>query len=274
VAAPKEASRILWAAKGTSARARHIRPYWRPSWKVPLKGYRALEGPLERAVIASKQKAVLRLKDQFEAKYGERSLFPYYRYSPTELRTQQAYLAFFPRSLFGLFPELGRQVASYDALSNVELPAVELDPPDPFLYLANENIDVDHPGTIKVDRAAVVAARREHSRLQNTLRSRALKAKKTLVKPPNDANVDLAWKGPRSKTTVAEVKSLSYANEVHQLRYGLGQLLDYLDEFAANGTKANGVLFVSRPPSKFSWLRKCEAMGVELCWPDNWPRGL
>ena len=56
-------------------------------------------------------------------------------------------------------------------------------------------------------------------------------------------------------------------NEEHQLRYGLGQVLDYMDEANEAGHVPEGVLFVNRPPRRMTWMRKCRDLNIQLCWP-------
>jgi hypothetical protein len=68
-------------------------------------------------------------------------------------------------------------------------------------------------------------------------------------------------------TYVAEVKSITSANEEHQLRLGLGQVLRYRHMLAADGRAVNAVLVPEREPSDPSWIHLCRAVGVTLAWP-------
>jgi hypothetical protein len=65
---------------------------------------------------------------------------------------------------------------------------------------------------------------------------------------------------------IAEVKSLTVANEVRQLRYGLGQILQYATTLAH--LDPNLVLAVERAPEDPTWVDVCASSGVTLCWPD------
>lgn len=107
----------------------------------------------------------------------------------------------------------------------------------------------------------------KHRQLQNGLaqqvRDRGLQPLSPL---PTDPAFDLAWRDDGT-LTVAEVKSLRLENESHQLRAGLGQLLDYVDQLSARAQQVRGVLWVERAPSEDRWLGICERAGVILAWP-------
>jgi len=66
---------------------------------------------------------------------------------------------------------------------------------------------------------------------------------------------------------VAEVKSLTAANEEKQLRLGLGQVLRYAHQLDRQAGTVP-VLVVERIPRDSSWERLCEKLGVVLVWPD------
>lgn len=274
VVGPRRDETILWASKGTSARSHQIRPYLRAGWLVPLGGYTPLDPPTLQEEIIARRSAVFRLRHQLEARYGLGLHYPYYRYGTDQLRTLQAYMAVFPRELLDLFPSLRAQLKAFEQLSDAELPPPVDEPAEPDLYLANEQITVNRSGMIEIDPEALTRANRSHAQLQNLLRQRVLGAGKRLL-PVDGANVDLGWRvGTRGQIVIAEVKSLTLDNEEHQLRYGLGQLVDYLDELDNDGRHPLGVLFIARAPRRMSWVRKCERAGIELCWPGRWPQGL
>lgn len=107
----------------------------------------------------------------------------------------------------------------------------------------------------------------KHRRLQNALaqqvRERGLRP---LSPMPTDPAFDLAWRD-EDTLTVTEVKSLRLENESHQLRTGLGQLLDYVDQLGERAPQVRGILWVERAPSEERWLGICERAGVILAWP-------
>jgi hypothetical protein len=90
------------------------------------------------------------------------------------------------------------------------------------------------------------------------------------LQPGNDSPpYDLAWE---TDTTifVAEVKSLTLANEERQLRLGLGQVLRYWHALSARTKKpVTAVIAVERKPADESWLALCDRLGVLLVWPDS-----
>lgn len=66
---------------------------------------------------------------------------------------------------------------------------------------------------------------------------------------------------------VAEVKSLTVANESRQLRLGLGQVLHYRAMLQHQHPEVRPVLAVEREPSDGLWLDLCQELGVGLVWP-------
>lgn len=65
---------------------------------------------------------------------------------------------------------------------------------------------------------------------------------------------------------VAEVKSLTAANEERQLQLGLGQLLRYRHMLADNAREVRAMLYVERRPRDDAWIEVCESVGVVLRW--------
>lgn len=85
-------------------------------------------------------------------------------------------------------------------------------------------------------------------------------------------NFDLAWEPDSAKLYVCEVKSLTDANERHQIRLGLGQVLDYATLLAAARTHQEvvPVLLLEREPHERShWSTVCSKVGVTLTWPTR-----
>lgn len=271
VAGPPEESTIRWAAKGTASREQHVEPYERPAWLVPLTGYQVLDPPTTQEEVVARRDQILQVKQDLENEHGTGLQFPYNRYRDG-LRTLQAYLALYPRDLLDVFPELASQVSDYEALDPSEIQPPESDPEDPDLFLADEDIAVNHSGQVTIDPDALTRANQSHAAAQNKLRQRVIDRGGKLSKPIDGANVDLAWADKRGRTTVAEVKSLTATNEAHQIRYGIGQLIDYLHEYEQAGIQdAIGVLFLARPPARQCWVAKSDWVGIELCWPGKWP---
>lgn len=111
---------------------------------------------------------------------------------------------------------------------------------------------------------------RVHRSLQNHLAELASRANHEVWSPaPTDPEFDIAWKRADGIVTVVEVKSLHEANEVKQLRLGIGQVLDYTDALRRRGFQVRSVLYVPRAPSDDRWMDITRSVGVELHWPEN-----
>jgi hypothetical protein len=75
---------------------------------------------------------------------------------------------------------------------------------------------------------------------------------------------DLGW-SVGTTSWIAEVKSITTANEERQLRYGLGQVLHYGTTLAHLNPRL--VLVIERAPSNPEWSAVCASAGVALTWP-------
>jgi hypothetical protein len=83
------------------------------------------------------------------------------------------------------------------------------------------------------------------------------------------AQVDLLL-DQTERITVIEVKSLQDGNDLDQLRYGLGQTLDYMHRYRSDGRDVHGVLwFSSEPKDSERWQQLCNRYGVRLGWPGT-----
>ena len=120
-----------------------------------------------------------------------------------------------------------------------------------------------------VDPSLVERGIRGHAATQNAL---AAFLERNGVQPRSPAsdepNFDLAWIQGNSYW-VAEVKSLTEANEEKQLRLGLGQLLRYRQLLHARG-QVRAVLAVEHQPSDNSWQALCQELDIILTWPPGW----
>jgi hypothetical protein len=66
---------------------------------------------------------------------------------------------------------------------------------------------------------------------------------------------------------VAEVKSITTANEEKQLRLGLGQVLRYRHLLSYGGRRVVACLVAERQPTDASWTALCTELGITLMWP-------
>jgi hypothetical protein len=83
---------------------------------------------------------------------------------------------------------------------------------------------------------------------------------------------DLGWE-EEDTFFIAEVKSLSPANEERQLRLGLGQLLRYAHVMRSIGIDPiQPVLAAEGEPTDLTWLNTCAELTVILTWPQRFGR--
>jgi len=109
-----------------------------------------------------------------------------------------------------------------------------------------------------------------HRRLQNHLAEAVRRAGLEPLSPCSiDPDFDLAWYVPGGSLVICEVKSLTEVNETRKLRTGVGQLLDYLDQFLLRNLDTQGVLWVEREPSLPRWADLCRRVGIQLAWPGQ-----
>jgi hypothetical protein len=117
---------------------------------------------------------------------------------------------------------------------------------------------------------------RAHARLQNELAG-AVRAAGYEPRSPSvdDPQYDLSWRRADGVIVVVEVKSLSWTTETHQLRLGVGQVIQYRWNLAElYHTEVVAVLFVEREPTDRDWVSLCESEGIILAWPETLPRVL
>lgn len=124
------------------------------------------------------------------------------------------------------------------------------------------------PQPFSVDPNVVDRGTRGHKRTQNFLADFLIGLGIEPQSPgPGDPDFDIGWRAGGT-WFVAEVKSLTAANESRQLRLGLGQVLDYHDELARGTAEVQAVLMVERNPDNPRWAQICQRHGVILAWPE------
>lgn len=120
----------------------------------------------------------------------------------------------------------------------------------------------------RFDPDAIDRGTNAHKKIQNqladTVRERGWEP---LSPSDSDPLFDVGWT-TASAAWIAEVKSLTPANEERQLRLGLGQVLSYAHLVDWGFEKNHPVLAVEREPSADYWPDLCQSHGVALSWPD------
>jgi hypothetical protein len=253
---------VVWAARGLSARNAGIQPHRRPGWYVGLKQYVMLDQQVSLESIRDAQTELSALREQLIGLVDWPLYFPFEMGNKRPLRPMQGYLFKLPAFFVEHFPQL-RQTGS--PISIKEL-SKEFGREYRF---ADENTSVGQSDPFSLDPALVERGLRSHATTQNALAEYLKERGHQPRSPgPDEPNFDLAWICD-SWTWVAEVKSVTEANEETQLRLGLGQLLRYQQAFHSRGN-VRAVLVIERPPTDLCWETLCEELDILLIWPENW----
>ncbi|MCY3863671.1 MAG: hypothetical protein OXG30_06695 [bacterium] len=120
----------------------------------------------------------------------------------------------------------------------------------------------------RFDPDAIDRGTNAHKKVQNQLAD-AINARGWEPLSPSDSDplFDVGWIAADA-AWIAEVKSLTSANEERQLRLGLGQVLSYAHLVDWGVDINRPVLAVEREPSSAYWPDLCESHGVALSWPE------
>jgi hypothetical protein len=109
---------------------------------------------------------------------------------------------------------------------------------------------------------------RAHRRTQNQLHDVLASAGRTPRSPaPGEPQFDIAWEDGDA-ICIAEVKSMSGANEEKQLRLALGQVLRYSHLLSARERPVRSFIAVEREPQDASWIDLASQCGITLMWPQ------
>jgi hypothetical protein len=134
---------------------------------------------------------------------------------------------------------------------------------------ANEAASVAERDPFPTDPDLIERGTRSHARLQNQLADNVASAGLVPLSPSDeDPQFDLAWRDG-ADLHVAEIKSTTAANEEHQLRLGLGQVLRYRHALAADGTTVHATLYVEQRPADPAWSDLCQSLQITLRWPTR-----
>ena len=184
----------------------------------------------------------------------------------------------FNDSLFdGLVPDEAASLGSYPRTEPVDeqeipVPEPEATEPDskpvgvPYVA-ANETASVAERDPFPTDPDLIERGTRSHARLQNQLAAEVAAAGSVPLSPIDSGpRYDLAW-WDDADLHVAEIKSTTPANEEHQLRMGLGQLLRYRHALSTDGMTVHATLYVEQQPADPAWSDLCRTLQVTLRWP-------
>lgn len=146
---------------------------------------------------------------------------------------------------------------------SAESPVSDLIFLEPYSDVDQEGLELDESDPFGVDPSQIEIGRREHQRVQNEV-ARWLRDSGLAPLKPRASGIqfDLAWY-LGSQLFVAEIKSCTSENLVKQFRLGLGQVLDYAEEF-----DAQPVLILSTRPSTDRLVAVAARVQVTLLWPE------
>ncbi|MFL5910446.1 MAG: hypothetical protein ACJ768_07785 [Gaiellaceae bacterium] len=253
-----------WVARGTASRDRA--PTLRPHWFCGLNGPFDLDEPLRRSALVAESAAIGAIRDRLLVAPGDSPYFPF-QLRRDGLRIGQGYLFKLPAALVAHFPPLA---AAVDAAELRDVPASRRSRPSPLpvgrsYRRADAAATVAERDPFPVDPAVVERSLRSHALLQNELADWVRAAGFKPESPNANTFFDLAWR-EADVLWVAEVKSLTTANEERQLRLGLGQVLRYRQMLAGDAREVRAMLYVERRPRDDAWIGVCESVGVVLRW--------
>lgn len=261
-----EAETIWGTPRSTGPSGAPVEPYPRDGLWHGLHGPFYLEEPLTLNELRGFEPRVAEIVSELEAEHGKPLYFPF-QLRRDGLRAAQGYLAKVPAALVEALPKLP------DLLEDV--PAAFPSSPAPHApkELGQDYVPVDvevpqvERDPFSVDPAAVERGLRRHGELQNLLAETVAELGHKARGPgPQDPPWDLLWLG-NDGIWVAEIKSLTPANEERQLRLGLGQVLIYRQRLKQVHPSVRAVLMVERQPLDPDWHELCDHLGVLLLWP-------
>jgi hypothetical protein len=258
-----------WGTPRSTGPSGHpVTPYLRPGLWHGLHGPFALDQPVTLTALRDAEDELRDIYDQLAAQHrGSRLYFPV-QFRRDGLRAQQGYLVKFPAEAVALFSQLEAVAGRAAEPPDVPTPVARGSLGTTYRP-ADEEAAQSQRDPFPVDPAVVERGVRSHAMLQNLLARHVESAGHRPKTPsPDDPLWDVLWTASDGTVWVAEVKSLTSANEERQLRLGLGQLLRYRHRLAARGDLARAVLMVEHEPSDPAWDALCSELDVILVWPD------
>jgi hypothetical protein len=263
-AGPVTEAPTVWLSHRATTRRRLLQERAQPGWWLDLDGPFTLDPPLTLTQIRESALALRAMLEALRADHPGSLYFPFSFYGGIEPRPQQPYLNKLPVEFVELFPSLG--VAAELSSPGPDNRRGATTPP---LGTAYRQAQVSPLPTERepftVDPALVERGLKGHADTQNEL---AWVLRQAGIEPrsrhPREPNFDLAWEA-EGTVFVAEVKSITDANEEQQLRLGLGQVLRYRQRLQDLGyQRVVAVLVPERAPRDPSWGHLCQDLGVVL----------
>lgn len=253
---------ILWAARGSSARSAGIEPHLRKGWYYGLEQFQRLPNPVTLEAVRAQATSVKQRVLALETTVGAPLYFPFELGNKRPLRPMQGYLFKLPCFFLELFA-----VAKPKVSLAARKPSSRMALVGDVYRAADEQMSLPPRDPFAVDPALVERGFRGHARTQNALAHHLMLLGLTPLSPSaSEPNFDLAWYAG-GITYVAEIKSVTHANEEKQLRLALGQVLRYAAQLDAKGP-VKPVIVLEREPRDKTWEALCERYDVSLAWPE------
>jgi hypothetical protein len=254
--------------RSTGRSGRPVAPYKRPGFWHGLHGAFPLGAPVTLAMLRNAEGDLREIRDTLTAENPGHSLYFPVQFRGDGIRAQQGYLTKLPARIVALFSQLHTVVGSAEEPPTVPTPTNQVSPGRPYRP-ADEVAAQAERDPFPVDPAVVERGVRSHTKLQNLLaRHIASAGWKPKTPDSGDPLWDVLWTTSDGTVWVAEVKSLTPANEERQLRLGLGQLLRYRHRLGAGGSPAKAALMIEHEPSDPEWAELCTELDVVLVWPE------
>ena len=260
---------IVWASHRGSTRRRRPSAYRRPGWRIGLEGTRWLEPPITLAQLAESSELIRGVHDDLRRRHPGWSLhLPFSFYGGTSLRPMQYYLNKLPAAIVDGIAPLARS-----ASARADPPVAIGHAPGASYQRAAEDAATSERDPFSIDPAIVDRGLRDHAETQNALADH-LESRGHEPRSPTagDPAFDLAWLGDDA-LFVAEVKSITDANEEKQLRLAIGQVLRYRHLMTLRyGCPVRAIVAIERAPRDASWVDLCESLEIQLVWPGAFDR--
>jgi hypothetical protein len=264
VASEPFAEEIVWGSHGIIARRAGVEPYRRPGWRALLEGPFEISSPVTLEDLRAAEGAIRNAFDELHTAYKGSLYLPLEISDKRPLRPTQFYLTKAPLSWLRAVPVLApvldasATTAGSDIAGALQLEAMPRGEVLGQLYIqADEEAATSRREPFSIDPNLVDRGLRGHAKTQNALA--AFVGAPVRTPKPDEPQYDLAWRDG-DVLYVAEVKSLTEANEERQLRLGLGQVLRYAHLLTVITTDVRPVLALERKPSDESWLELCEKL--------------
>lgn len=272
---------VVWLSHRGATRRRLGVARAQPGWWLDLDGPYPLPTALTLAGLRERAETVRAAQAALENQHPRQSLyFPFFFYGGTELRPMQPYLNKLPAALVDALTELAAalpELPPADTTAPAPTQPAQITPPAPAgadglgtpYRRAHARQLPDEREPFAVDPAVVERGLTGHVTTQNGLADALLARGITPRSPRGDEpNFDLAWQD-NDIVYVAEVKSITDANEERQLRLGLGQVLRYRHLLGRTHPQVRGVLAAERAPRDATWQELCAALGIALVAGPN-----